>query len=699
MCKCGSRPRAGVPDFVVVDPFRSALPNIGLLPTLVNAFAPKFSETTANFCSKPSNAFHTKGIPGISNITSKYLNQQVDKAWNKYCECIRPCPETGNCKCPYYRVNVSYERSSGPGDNDWVTENWTFGMYGPVTGAFIITETDNLTGRVSRMAFNAARFDGNTKICRRAIVTGNGIGWGSRKKPTLRNLQITGLTLLYTSDSLCDDGSPPDFVSPDFPDMPFTNYYFPLPGNDFPRRTEPDVPKPPPQPCNCDDKGDPFRLPSIPRFPNPFGSPQNPIEGNPLPPPYVPINPDLFDKGNKMNCCDKVAQTLAIANQMNTKLFDLKLQAGQIRKDVDTNRQFLVSIYADTRTLKSDISNVRGFAQNAFKKADEAAFLAKQIKPLHETEMRRINNLQLWMQTTILGAITAQSLALAKLITGSLAVLYTSLRTEFLKVLGELRAVEGRVKVELSRAEAKIIDEIRRIRIVTQEVKVVTEKPIIRTQEVKVTQEKVNVVTQEVRVTTESTDLSGVLRAIKGVDIKVGGLQSTAQAILDNQLYIETTGLKVWSCKDGELEEETLQLPLIRSKSLSTLNTYRKLFETIHQHRTCKEKTSAPFDLVELGTVTDSRSFSLPAKTIAVKVQIVEIPKGRSARLNMTPPLNYPNSGWFSWKSGIDVFAEERIEYESSIFVPPTEFRADGCYVSVYFGYVMKVFARVAKES
>lgn len=644
MCKCGTRPRENAPRYVEVNPYRNALPNVGVVPTLVNLAAPKFWDLTSNFCSKPSSESHAKGIPGLSNITASFLNKEIDRAWNKYCECIHPCPETGDCKCVFYSVTVTCDRLPSSSGTDYVSTTRTFGMYGPIRGCFIGTEGSG-DSIVYRMFFNASTWNASTRKCTRAIIPADALGSGgvAPNKPLLKNLRIVRVVAVSSENADCDDGTPPDAPKPNLPSMPFTPFYFPTPPSTPPERCKPENPGTPRVPtCNCDNKGYPFRLPSLPGFPNIPGFPNPNLAAIPNLIPRIAPPVDALDGLKKMNCCNEVKAALVAINQANGKLTKVGLDVGQLRKDVDVNRQFLVSMYADTRSLKSDVSNVRNFAQNAFKKADEAALLAKQIKPLHDAEMRRINSLQLWIQGTVLAAITAQGLALAKLITTSLGTLYVGLRSEFLRLAFQIKGLETSLGSRLWE--------------LAQAVGVVNS----------------NVVSQ-----------TAMLEVIKQM----------TEEIVAKQVYIEDMQFTVSVCSLDGLQTEQVSMPVLRSQDKSLRDLYQGLITNNLTLRTCKLYDPRVYDWVDVGEVTQSEYFLLPFDTEFVTVQILEIPAGRSARHNMRPPLNFPNSGWFSWANAYGILPEERIEYEFNTFVNPDKERLNRCYISVFAGYKMRVRA------
>lgn len=225
-----------------------------------------------------------------------------------------------------------------------------------------------------------------------------------------------------------------------------------------------------------------------------------------------------------------------------------------------------------------------------------------------------------------------------------------------------------------------------------QEIK--TERVNVIQQEVKIVQQQVRVETKEVRVTQQQVNVETKNVDLRSLERKIDDLKRAMPTIESTKLVFPKMG---FDCGlDMEYDIETLK---IGNKYLKQpFDLQNEILKRLYRGQHCAP-AKTDFDTIDYSTVVEkSAAFEFfPDKPLGVLVFYEEIPIGRQARLNMNEPLNYPNSGWFSWVYTGGTGVEQRLEYRSNYLVPPPGEKPRGFYVSVYPGYRALVRAFVSR--
>ncbi len=346
---------------------------------------------------------------------------------------------------------------------------------------------------------------------------------------------------------------------------------------------------------------------------------------------------------------DIYRQTLAIRSEMATasQVKDLLQAIAWLRRDI---LQWLKSLYQELWG-KIILAQAAIIAAVLAGFAGQVAILSKAIA---------------LQGSLLLRAISAEALMLKSWITLQHGVT----QRVVLAALNALRAaIQGMVSQFRCRFEKSPPSErckFQKQEIVTQKVEVTTQKVEVKQQKVEVKQEKVSVTQQTVDLTallSKIAELKNALPTIATTSLSVPGDGNQCGADVSQQVRLLKVG--------GEFLQDPYQIQL---------GLLKKLYRGI----TCAPSLPGLQVLQFEGAISRSARFEFGGKRCVVcAVDIFQLPSGASARLNMDAPLNYPNTGWYSWIYANGLAPEERLEYQQNALVPPPGLVPIGIYISV----------------
>jgi hypothetical protein len=379
----------------------------------------------------------------------------------------------------------------------------------------------------------------------------------------------------------------------------------------------------------------------------------------------------------------------------------------------DRNRRIATSLERDIFKVVVDIRRITATQDGQRDIIRALAWLNRDIlrwlQLLYQNLYRRLLEVGASIVAGVVGGLALQFLAVTKaiaaqglLILRAIAAMEMALKAYvtlqhgitqriLLAALARLSALIGRIPTR-NQCNYKENSKNTQCRFQKQEVK--TEKVNVITQEVKVVQQQVKVETKEVRVTQQQVKVETKEVDLKPLERKIEDLKRAMPTIESTKLIFPQMG---FDCGlDVEYDVETIK---IGNKYLKQpFDLQNEILKRLYRGQHCAP-SKTDFDTIEYGEVVEkSRSFEFfPDKPVGVLVFYDEIPVGRQARLNMNEPLNYPNSGWFSWVYTWGTGVEVRLEYRSNFLVPPPGEKPRGFYVSVYPGYRARVKAFVSR--